>query len=216
MNIILFGPPGAGKGTQSNYLVKNFGLFNISTGELLRNEIKKNNLLGSKIKSKIDKGFFVSDNIINDLVEKTISDKKYFNKIVFDGYPRNLNQAKKLDIIIKKFNQKITCVLNINIEQDIIVKRILGRQTCSKCGLIFNKFFYPANKENHLCDNRYLEIRTDDNEETVKKRFDIYNQHTLPIINYYRDQDLLHDINGRVEIPSINKEISGIINRLEA
>ena len=216
MNIILFGPPGAGKGTQSDFLVKNFDLLKISTGDLLRNAIKENNSLGVEIKSKIDKGLFVTDDVINDLVEKFISDKKYFNKMVFDGYPRNLSQAKKLNSIINKFDQKISYVFNINIEHDIIVKRILGRQTCSKCGLIFNKYFNQADKKNHACDSKYLETRTDDNEETIKKRFDIYISQTLPIINYYRDQDLLHDINGRVEIPSINKEISGIINRLEA
>ncbi len=216
MNVILFGPPGAGKGTQSDYLVKNFGLFKLSTGDLLRNEIKKNNLLGNEIKSKIDKGLFVADDLIHDLIEKIISDKKYFNNIVFDGYPRNLNQAKKLEIIIKKFNQKISCVLNINIDQDTVIKRILGRQICSECGLTFNKYFNPSNNSNHKCENKYLETRTDDNEKTIRKRFDIYNKETLPIINYYKGLNLLHDINGRVEISTINKEISGIINSLEA
>ena len=131
MNIILFGPPGAGKGTQGDYLAKNFGLFKISTGDILRNVIKKNDSFGNDIKSKIDKGFLVPDNIIHDLIKKFISNKKYFNKMIFDGYQRNLNQAKKLDLTIKEFNQKISCVLNINIEQDIVLKRILGRQTCS-------------------------------------------------------------------------------------
>ena len=138
MNIILFGPPGAGKGTQANNIVKSFNLHKVSTGDLLRDETSKKTKLGSKIKSIIDKGSFVSDEIINDLVEKILSDKKYFNRLVFDGYPRNLTQAKNLDILLKKYNQKISCVISLNVDKNIVIKRILGRQMCTNCELIFN------------------------------------------------------------------------------
>ena len=139
MNIILFGPPGAGKGTQADNIVKSFNLHKVSTGDLLRDETSRKTKLGSKIKSIIDKGSFVSDEIINDLIEKILSDKKYYNRLVFDGYPRNLDQAKNLDLLLKKYNQKISCVICLNVDKKIVIKRILGRQTCTKCGRIFNE-----------------------------------------------------------------------------
>ena len=117
MNIILFGPPGAGKGTQGDKIVKNFNLYKVSTGDLLREEIKKNINLGNKIKSIIDKGLLVSDNIINDLLIKIFSDKKLYNRLIFDGYPRNLEQAKNLDSCLKKYKQRISCVLCLNVEK---------------------------------------------------------------------------------------------------
>ena len=151
MNIILFGPPGAGKGTQAVNISKNYKLFKISTGDLLRDEVKSNTEIGQKIKSLLDKGMLVSDDIMNDLIKLILSNKKVHDGLIFDGYPRNLQQAKELDLLIKDKSQKISCVLNLDVDKESVVKRILGRQTCSKCGLIFNKFFNPANKDNHIC-----------------------------------------------------------------
>ena len=121
MNIILFGPPGAGKGTQSDNLVRDQNLYKISTGDLLREEVKKKSALGNKIKSILDQGVLISDDIINDLIESILSNKGYFNRSIFDGYPRNFNQVKHLDILIKKYNQKIYCVLNLKVNQDVII-----------------------------------------------------------------------------------------------
>ena len=156
MNIILFGPPGAGKGTQADNIVKNFNLYKISTGDLLREEIKKNTDLGKKIETKIDQGLLVSDDIINNLIVKILSSKKNINGLIFDGYPRNLNQAKSLDTLIKKYNQKISCVLSLNVDKETIIKRVLGRLTCTKCGLTFNKYFNPPKKEKYNCRLNYL------------------------------------------------------------
>ena len=215
MNIILFGPPGAGKGTQAINLVKDFNLYNVSTGDLLRDEIKNNTVLGNKIKSLIDKGTLVSDDIIKELVKKVLSNKKINNKLIFDGYPRNLDQAKELDSFIKKNNQKISCVLSLNVNKETIIKRILGRQICSKCGLIFNKFFSPVNKDNHNCDSKFLQRRSDDKEETIINRYQTYLEKTLPILSFYKEQKLLHQINGIGEINDIYKEIRGIIASIE-
>ena len=215
MNIILFGPPGAGKGTQADNLVKDFNLYKISTGDLLRKEIKNNTLLGKKIKSVINKGLLVSDDIINDLMEKVLSDKKINNRLIFDGYPRNINQAKQLDLLIKKYNQKISCVLCLNVDKDTIIKRILGRQTCFNCGLIFNEYFKPATSKNHSCDAKFLNKRSDDNEKTVLHRFETYLEKTLPILNFYKELNLLHQINGMGKIHEIYKEIQGIKASLE-
>ena len=215
MNLILFGPPGAGKGTQADNLVREFKHFKISTGDLLRDEIKKKSLLGNEIKSKVDKGLMVSDDTINGLVESILSDKSYFNRLIFDGYPRNLNQVKNLDALIKKYNQKISCVLSLNVQKNTIIKRIMGRQVCSKCGLTFNKFFKPANKKNHNCDPKNLRTRSDDNEPTIMNRFNTYIKETFPIIKYYQKQNLVMEVDGMNEIDQIYKEIRGIIDSLD-
>ena len=215
MNIILFGPPGAGKGTQSDNLVKDLNLYKISTGDLLREEVKKKSALGIKIKSILDQGLLISDDIINDLIESILSNKSYFNRLIFDGYPRNFNQVKYLDILIKKYNQKIYCVLNLKVNQDVIIKRIMGRQVCPKCGLTFNEFFNPSTKENHHCDIKFLQKRSDDNEKTAKNRLETYTKETLPVLDYYKNQKILYEIDGTGHIPEIYKEIREIIHSLE-
>ena len=215
MNIILFGPPGAGKGTQGNNLVRDFNLFKVSSGDLLREEINKNTKLGKKIKIIVDEGNFVPDEIIKDLITIVLTDKKYFNRLVFDGYPRNLNQAKTLGEMIKNSKQKITCALSLNVDKDVIIKRILGRQVCSKCGLIFNKFFNPSNLKNHKCDPIFLKTRPDDNKKTIENRFETYLKETLPILNFYKDLNLLHEINGMAEISKIYGKIRRIIDPLD-
>ena len=215
MNIVLFGPPGAGKGTQANNIANEYNLLKISTGDLLRKEIEEKSSLGIQIKSIIDKGSLVSDNIIDSLIEKVISNKVYENRIIFDGYPRNLNQAKCLDSLIKKYNQKISCVLSLKVDLNIIVKRILGRQICSKCSLIFNEFFYPATKINHKCDSKFLQKRSDDTENTIKNRLKAHSDETKPILKYYENQKLLTNINGMNKIDEIYKEIRPIIHSLK-
>ncbi len=213
MNIILFGPPGVGKGTQADNLVKDYSLFKISTGDLLRDEVEKKTVLSEKIKSKIDKGLLVSDDIISDLISKILIEKKYFNRLIFDGYPRNLSQAKNLDLLLKKHHQKISCVLGLNADKKSIIKRILGRLVCTKCGLTFNKYFNRP--VNHDCDLKYLKQRTDDNENTIENRFEEYAKKTLPILDYYSDQGILYKIDGTSEINQVYKEICDIIGSLE-
>jgi len=215
VNIILFGPPGAGKGTQGTKIVKKFNLHKVSTGDLLRDEIKNNTDLGNKIKSMMEAGSLISDNIINDLITKVISNKKFYNRLIFDGYPRNLKQAKNLDSQIKKYKQKISCVLSLNVDKESIIKRISGRQTCVNCGLIFNEYYYPASSKNHSCDPKFLNKRSDDNKKTIINRFETYLNKTLPILDFYKEQNLLHQINGMAKIDQIFDEICGIIASLE-
>ncbi len=215
MNLIIFGPPGAGKGTQADKIVTEFNLNKISTGDLLRDEISKNTTLGKEIKKIIDKGSFVTDETINNLIKKIFSNNENHNRLIFDGYPRNLNQTKNLDHLLKKNKQSLTCVLSLNVPEDVVVKRILGRQVCTKCSLIFNKFFNPSNKKNHNCGEQFLTTRSDDKEEVIIKRYKTYIIETLPILNFYKNLDLLYEIDGIKDIDSIYKEIRQILHSLD-
>jgi len=215
VNIILLGPPGAGKGTQSHNLVNDYNLRKISTGELLRKEITNKTSLGNQIRSIMDSGSLVSDKIMNDLISKNLLKNEIYEKLIFDGYPRNLNQAIELDNMIKVKGKKISCVLSLEVDKNTVIKRISGRQTCANCGLIFNKYFSPPTDSNHKCDKKFLIKRSDDNETTLENRFDTYYKKTLPILNYYKKQNLLHKINGMAEINDIYKEIRGIIASIE-
>jgi adenylate kinase len=215
VNIILFGPPGAGKGTQATSISNNFNLHKLSSGDLLRQEVSKNTNLGKEIKILVDAGSFVPDSIINNLIINILSNEKFNNRLVFDGYPRNLSQAENLDSLLNKYNQKITFVMSLNVKKEIIIKRILGRQTCANCGLIFNEYFNPSTSKNHSCDNKYLSKRSDDSEKIITNRFETYIKTTLPMLEFYKKQKLLHEINGEAEITHIYEEIKGIIASLE-
>ena len=215
MNVILFGPPGAGKGTQADNIARVFNLHKVSTGDLLRDEIKNKTDLGKKIKSIVDKGLFVPDSVINNLIINPLSHKKFHNGLIFDGYPRNLNQAKNLDLLIKKHDQKISYVFSLNVDKELLIKRILGRQTCTNCGSIFNEYFRPSTNKNHTCGTKSLVKRSEDNEKTILYRFQAYLDKTLPILDFYKKLNLLHQINGRPEIDQIFKEICAIMGFFE-
>ena len=215
MNIIIVGPPGAGKGTQSDKIASKYQLFKISTGDLLRNEIKKKTLLGKKIEKIVNSGSLVSDNIINDLIEKIVSDKKHKNKIIFDGYPRNIQQAKNLNTLLKKHEQKIDLVINLKVSLDLVIKRIIGRLVCSKCGNTFNEFFNPPPPNLTCCKDGTLKRRSDDNVKTVKKRYETYENLTKPVLDYYSKSGLLKNIGGENKIEEIAAKIAGFINLIQ-
>ena len=216
MNIIIFGPPGAGKGTQSDFVVNKYNLFQVSTGNLLREEISKKTNLGLEIYNKINAGKLVSDKIVSNLVENFLSNEKYKNKIVFDGYPRNLIQANELDKLLSKYNQKITLALNLKTDLEIIKKRISGRYLCGKCGKIYNKFFNPPPKDKVCCKDEFLNKRGDDNVDVAVKRYNTYIEQTSPVLDFYRKKNLLKEVNGESSIDQIYKEISDIIAVIEA
>ena len=215
MNVIIFGPPGAGKGTQSEFIVKKFNLFKLSTGDLLREEIKKKTNLGIKITSIVNSGALVSDEIINNLIEKIVSNKNYINKIIFDGYPRNLFQAENLNELLYKYKQKIDLVINLKVSLDVIKKRITGRIVCSKCGNTYNEFFNPPKEDSTCCEKKFLKKRDDDNVEVAIKRFHTYEIATEPVLGFYSRMDLVKDINGESNIDEIYSQIGSYLNIIE-
>ena len=186
MNIILFGPPGAGKGTQAKYLVKKLSNFQISTGDILREEIKNNSDIGKKIIDVMNDGRFVSDDIVNQLLEKQVFDPKKKNKLIFDGYPRSINQAKNLDLLLDSSDQKIDFVFYLNVNKDTIIKRIQKR--------------------------KILEKRSDDELDTILKRYDNYMETTKPVLDFYSKNSNFQEIDGSDEIEQISNKIDTFIN----
>ena len=211
MNLVIFGPPGAGKGTQSNFIVKNYNLYQLSTGELLRNEIKNKTKLGIEIFSIMNSGKLVSDEIVSDLIEKFISNDTYKDRLIFDGYPRNKSQAENLNYLLKKYNQKIDLVLKLSVSLDSIKKRISGRSVCSICGKIYNEYFNPAPINAECCASKFLQKRSDDTLEIGVKRYQTYEKNIAPVIDFYKQSNLLKVVNGETSISDINSEIGALI-----
>ena len=212
MNIILFGPPGAGKGTQAQSIVKKHNYFQLSTGDLLRNEIKKETDLGKEIEGIISKGNFASDEIVNKLLKNTILNLKFRDRIIFDGYPRSIDQAKNLDLILNEFDQKIDLIISLVVSREIIEKRIIGRVTCDKCNLTLNEFFNKDEIDLHPCGKEYFIKRKDDNLETIMSRYDIYTKTTEPVLNFLSKNSNFHEIDGTLEIDEITAKIDTFIN----
>jgi len=186
VNLILFGPPGAGKGTQAKYLVKKLNNLQISTGDMLRNEIQKDSEIGKKIINDMSDGKFVSDDIVNKLIKDVIFDPKKKNKLIFDGYPRSLSQAKNLKLLLDESDQKIDFIFFLNVNKNTIVQRIEKRKV--------------------------LEKRSDDDLNTILKRYDTYMETTRPVLDFYSKNSNFYEIDGSLEIDEITSKIEGFLN----
>ena len=186
MNVVIFGPPGAGKGTQAQNIVKKFNLYQVSTGDLLRTEIKNKSEIGREIDEIISKGDFATDNIVNKLIKNIIFDPQKKNKLIFDGYPRSLSQAKNLDLLLDSSNQKIDYIFFLNVNKDTIIKRIERR--------------------------KILEKRSDDDLNTILKRYDTYMETTRPVLDFYSKNPNFYEIDGSEKIEVISSKIEQIIN----
>ena len=186
MNIIIFGPPGAGKGTQSKYLVNKLNAYQISTGDLLREEINKNSDIGKAIINDMTDGKFISDDIVNKLIENLVFDPKKKNKLIFDGYPRSLSQAENLELLLKNSNQKVDLILFLNVDKETILKRLEKRKN--------------------------IENRSDDNSETIVRRYEKYMKTTKPVLSFYSENPNFKEIDGSLEIDEITRKIDTFIN----
>ena len=186
MNIIIFGPPGAGKGTQAKNLVKKLNSFQISTGDMLREEIKNDSHIGKRIINNMNNGKFVDDDIVNKLLEKIVFDDTKKNRLIFDGYPRTINQAKNLDKLLNSSNQKLDFIFFLNVKKDTIIERLEKR--------------------------KILEKRSDDDSETILKRYDTYMEVTKPVLEYYSKKNNFYEVDGSMEIINISRKIEEILN----
>ena len=212
MNIILFGPPGAGKGTQAQFIVQKHNYFQLSTGDLLREEVKLKTSLGVEIDKLISNGKFASDEIVNKLLRQSITNLKFRDRIIFDGYPRSIDQAKNLEIILNEFDQKIGHIIFLNVSKDIIEKRIMGRMTCEKCNMTLNEFFNKKQIELHPCGKEFLKKRKDDNFDIVVSRYETYMKTTKPVLDFYSKNQNFTEIDGAAEIEQITNKINGVLN----
>jgi len=211
VNLILFGPPGAGKGTQAQYLVKKYSYYQLSTGDLLRNEIENKTNIGNQISEIIGRGEMVTDNIVDNLILNVIKNNKYKNKIIFDGYPRNIYQAKNLSRTLNENNQKIDLIIFLNVKKEEIIKRIEGRMVCKKCNNTFNKFTDKNEILNHQCGQNHMVKRTDDDVKTIIKRYDTYMEITEPVLNYYSSDVNFKEIDASLKIDQISSKIDDFV-----
>ena len=185
MNVVIFGPPGAGKGTQALNIVNKFALYQVSTGDLLRNEVKNKTSIGKDIENIISKGDFATDEIVNELIKNEIFNPLNKNKLIFDGYPRSLSQAKNLDSLLNNSNQKIDFIFFLNVKKETIINRIEKRKV--------------------------LEKRTDDNLTTILKRYDTYMETTKPVLEFYSKKPNFYEIDGTLEIDQITNKIEAFL-----
>ena len=207
----MLGSPGAGKGTQAQNIVNKFNLNQISTGDLLRNEIKNKTDIGREIEKIISKGDLATDEIVDRLLKKVVISANIRNNIIFDGYPRNLNQAENLELILNSDNQSINYILFLKVPRNIIEKRILERITCEICNKSYNEFIDKKEIANHKCGSKYLIKRKDDNKEAVINRYDEYMKKTKLVLDYYSSRNNFYEIDGSDEIEVISSKIEQIL-----
>ncbi|MDR0880836.1 MAG: adenylate kinase [Clostridioides sp.] len=208
MRLILLGPPGAGKGTQAAKIVEKYAIPHISTGDIFRTNISQGTELGKQAQGYMDKGLLVPDELTCGLVADRLSQEDCKVGFMLDGFPRNLFQAISLDEILKDTDTKLTKVVNIEVDKELLVARAVGRRICKSCGATFHVEFNPP-KEDGVCDVCHGELyqRADDNEETVSKRIQVYLDETKPLVDYYSKQGIVASINGDQQIDKVFKDI---------
>ena len=212
--IIIVGAPGSGKGTQSKILKNLYNIAHISTGDMLRSEVADKTPLGVEIKDMLDKGLLIADDLMTNLIKQRIVQDDCVNGFILDGYPRTLAQAKLLDNIFMDLNILDYKVIKIDVSDEIIIQRILGRYSCSDCNSIYNDYFLPTSVVG-ICDNcgsANLIRRTDDKLETVENRLKSYHEYSIPVLSYYRDKNKLFMISGNEDSENSKKMLSEILN----
>lgn len=214
MNFIFLGAPGSGKGTQAQMLSRHLNIASISTGDLLRKEVANQSEIGNIAKSFMDSGKLVPDKVVIDIIKNTITKKECVNGFILDGFPRTINQAIELENMMNSLSLKIDKVFNFEVSDEVLIKRISGRISCKKCGSVYNRYFKPTANEG-LCDDcnsNEFESRVDDNEETVKKRLEVYYQSSFALIEFYKKKNLLVSIDALKIVSLIFKHLLSSID----
>jgi adenylate kinase len=212
--LIFLGPPGAGKGTQAREVAKHFGIPQISTGDMLRDAVKRQTPLGLAAKAKMEAGELVPDEVVCGIVEERVSRPDCQNGFILDGFPRTIAQAQFVDRMLAAKGQGLPLVLDIEVDEELLLKRLTGRRTCSVCGEIYNIYFNPP-KAGEVCDRdggRLLR-RADDNEATIRQRLVAYKKETSPLIDYYRGQGVLLPVDGNKEPEAIAKTLVELLSQ---
>ena len=205
MRIVFLGPPGSGKGTQAQILAQKLGIPQISSGDLLREAVQNDTLTGKKAKSYMEKGELVPDSIVIELVQERIKDDKAY---ILDGFPRNVEQAEKLDNVLSELGLPLDYVVNIEVPLEKLIERLSGRLTCKECNAIYHSVYNPPKKEG-ICDVCGGELfqRSDDTEAAITQRFETYKKQTEPVITYYREKGMLTTIDGTRSIEETARDI---------
>jgi len=212
MNVILLGPPGAGKGTQAKLLQEKHGIVQLSTGDMLRAEVSSGSELGGKAKAVMDAGQLVSDDILIGMISNRISESDCAEGFILDGFPRTSPQAEALDVMLEERGLKIDHVIELAVDDEAMVKRITGRYTCVECGAGYHDEFQKPSVDGvcDKCGGKEFSRRADDNEATVRSRLSAYNELTAPIIAYYRESGALKTVDGMLEIDEVTKQLDDI------
>ncbi|MFH1624887.1 MAG: adenylate kinase [Pseudomonadota bacterium] len=212
MNLILVGPPGSGKGTQAKMLVDKYNIPQISTGDILREAVKEDSYLGRKVKSFMNEGSLVPDEVVIEIIEERLRKPDCKGGFILDGFPRTVAQAQALDAILQRMNLKIDHLISIEIGDEELVKRLTGRRTCRKCGKGYHIIFDPpANTE--VCDVCHGDLyqRDDDEENTIKSRLKVYHEQTAPVVEFYRKKNSSRAVDGVGKIDEVFRRITDII-----
>ncbi|MEL7729332.1 adenylate kinase [Citromicrobium bathyomarinum] len=213
MNIILLGPPGAGKGTQAHRLVEQYGMRQLSTGDMLRAAVKAQTDVGMQAKAIMDAGGLVSDDIVSSLIDDELSAMAEDTGAIFDGYPRTRQQAEQLDALLAKHERKLGRVIELQVDEEALVDRITGRYTCAKCG----EGYHDRHKQPEVegvcdkCGSTEFKRRPDDNEETVRHRMSVYRSETAPILPYYEERGLVARVDGMGSIEEVSSSIDSLL-----
>ena len=215
MNLLIIGAPGAGKGTMSELILENYHLIHVSTGDMLRAAVKAGTPVGLKAQEYMNRGALVPDEVIHDIIVERLSQDDMEAGFLFDGYPRTGNQAEDLDSILKELNKKIDCVINLNIEDEELIKRITGRRLCPVCGEIFN-IYYKAPEKEGICDRCGAELiqRKDDNLESLEVRLAEYHRNTQPVIAYYEKTGIVKHIDASQTVENVFSDIREVLEGL--
>ncbi|MDP8264334.1 MAG: adenylate kinase [Candidatus Aceula lacicola] len=215
MRLILLGAPGAGKGTQAKLLEKVLNLKHVSMGDILREEMKNNTSLGQEVKSFVESGGLVPDDVVTRIIENRLKDKTFAPKgYLLDGFPRTKQQSQDLDEIVANVNQPIDYVVYMEVDSEIVIQRLTGRRVCRSCGALYHVVNMPS-KEEGVCDSCGGELyqRTDDNEETIRKRIDVYLENTAPIVDYYQAKGILLKADGNQDANALKDYLLKIFKK---